>query len=186
MKLWFKYFYRYIFLLWLFLLCLSCTNSAQNTDASKSEKLPHNQEVTVFLVVYGEEVKPESLPPNCIKFGCNDYLVPVSVPLLDSEKAGLRTALNKLLSTKGHKMGSLNLVNVWNRFETYVKMDSVYQRNDTTIVEISGKIYSSGVCEDPRTAGQIEETIKQYASKYLIKFNGSEKNWIKLFDMSGE
>ncbi len=185
MKLFYKYFHRYIFSLWPFLLGVSCSNSAQNTDASKSEKLPQNQEVTVFLVVYGEEVKPESLPPKSIKFGCNDYLIPVSVPLEESEPANLGTALKKLFSRKGHKMGSLNLRNVWNRLGTQVKIDSIYEYKDTTIVEISGKITSGGVCEDPRITGQIHETIRHYAKNYVIKFNGSEENWIKLFDMRG-
>ena len=179
----FSYFYRY--LLWLILGCLSCSNSGETRDVSKSETLPRNEDVTIFLVAYGEGVNPESLPPNSFKFGCGDFLVPVSLTLENNEVLDLKTALNKLFGIKSHIIGSINLVNVFSERGNAVKVDSIYIENDTTVVEISGRI-NAGHCDDPRIISQLKRTINFYVENFKIKYNGSEENWHKLFDVSGE
>lgn len=175
----------HIGLLLLSIMVLSCSNTEQKTETSQPEKLPQSKQVTVYLVAYGDRVKTGSLPTNSIKFGCDDYLVPTPLALEGEEENDLRTALNKLFTVKEHKLGGLDLVNMWTMYGTQVQIDAIYQRGYTTFVEISGKIYAGGVCDHPRIMSQLEETIRYYNKDFVIKYNGSEENWQNLFDMSG-
>ncbi len=175
----------HVYLILLSLFCWSCTNSDQKTGTPRSEKLPPPKNVTVFLVAYGDKVKTGSEPPQSIKFGCGDYLVPAQLVLQDDEVDDLRTALLKLFTVKEHKLGKVDLVNTWTMYGTLVQIDAIYERGYTTIVEISGKIYAGGVCDHPRIMSQLEETIRHYSKDFVIKYNGSEDSWQNLFDTGG-
>lgn len=173
------------YLILLSLLALNCSKSDQKTETPDSEKLPPPKSVTVFLVAYGDKVKTGSEPPQSIKFGCGDYLVPAQLALQEDETDNLRTALQKLFTVKEHKLGYIDLVNTWTMYGTQIQIDAIYERGYTTIVEISGKIYAGGVCDHPRIMSQLEETIRHYSKDFVIKYNGSEDSWQNLFDMSG-
>ena len=173
------------YIVFLSLLAWSCTNTDQKTETPDSEKLPAPKYVTVFLVAYGDKVKTGSEPPQSIKFGCGDYLVPAQLVLQGEEVDDLRTALLKLFTVKEHKLGDIDLVNMWTMYGTLVQIDASYERGYTTTVEISGKIYAGGHCDHPRIMSQLEETVRHYKKDFIIKYNGSEDNWLNLFDMSG-
>src|SRR4030067_3250716 len=172
-------------LILLSLMAVSCSNSDQKTRTSEPEKLPESKQVTIFLVAYGDKVKTGSEPPQSIKFGCGDYLVPAHLVLQGEEVDDLRTALLKLFTVKAHKLGDIDLVNMWTMYGTLVQIDAIYERGYTTTVEISGKIYAGGHCDHPRIMSQLEETVRHYKKDFIIKYNGSEDNWLNLFDMSG-
>jgi len=167
------------------LLAWSCTNTDQKTETPDSEKLPAPKHVTVFLVAYVDKVKTGSEPPQSIKFGCGDYLVPAQLVLQDDEVDDLRTALLKLFTVREHKLGDMDLVNTWTMYGTQIQIDAISERGYTTMVEISGKIYAGGHCDHPRIMSQLEETVRHYKKDFIIKYNGSEDNWLNLFDMGG-
>ncbi len=179
-----RLFFLKIFILLLLIprLTLNCSKSSQNKEASSSEISPPANQVTIFLVAYGDKVKSKALPPQSIKFGCDDYLVPTPIPLQEGERDDLRTALIKLFTVKEHNLGNLNLVNIWTMHGTQIQIDAIYERGYTTTVEISGKIYAGGVCDHPRIMSQLEETIRHYSKDFVIKYNGSEDSWQNLFD----
>lgn len=93
------------------------------------------------------------------KIGCNDSVVPVDVSV-GRLPSTLRTAYNRLLSTREESYGPRNLSNPLSKSRLRVK--SIVIRNRTAIIKLTGRLVSAGACEDPRLEAQLTETALQF------------------------
>ncbi len=105
------------------------------------------------------------------KIGCNDSIVAVerTIPFTP---APLTAALRELFSTRERIIGQAGLYNAL--AQANLKIDSVAVVNGTAIIEISGTLGLSGVCDDPRVQAQLEELALQFSTvnRVQIFLNG--------------
>lgn len=139
-----------------------------------------------LLLVSDQEPDPKQSEGPYLKFGCDQYLYPLTVEL-DEEKtqSNLATAIVELLITKKDEYkdssGLTNHVSGHGLVLANVKYE-----DGTRILEFEGEITSAGVCEDAAIKAQIEEVTALYSNKFEIRLNGEESEWRCLFDGSGE
>jgi hypothetical protein len=95
------------------------------------------------------------------KIGCNDSLVGVDVQVPRTQ-AVLRAALTQLLALKDRDYGQSGLVNAL--YQSDLSIQSLAIQNGEAILQLSGKLSSGGVCDDPRIIGQLEQTALQFST----------------------
>lgn len=111
-------------------------------------------QVNVFLVALNDDGKLGK------KIGCGDSIVAVSKSILPTTTP-LRAALRELLSLKERTYGEAGLYN--SLYQSNLKVtDANIDNQGKATVYLTGSMALGGVCDDPRFAAQIEETVLQF------------------------
>lgn len=110
-------------------------------------------EARIYLVAVGDDGQLGK------RFGCNDSLVPVQIQI-DGDADPATAALNKLLSIESREHESTELYNAL--YQSDLTAEEVRIANGEAIVELSGTLRISGVCDDPRVREQLQQTVLEY------------------------
>lgn len=135
--------------------------AAPSHPALPSPQVEETSSVQVFLVAL--EDNGASGPA----VGCGDSLVPVNYEI-ESTNTPLRPALDKLLSLHEQFLGQSGLYNAL--YQSDLRVDRVRVENGKAVVELSGKLLSGGVCDDPRIIGQLKATALQFGAVQDVRF----------------
>lgn len=117
-------------------------------------------DVKVYLVAVGDAGAKGK------RIGCDDSLVPVSMPV-ESGSVPLEAAIRLLLAAPPESGDSPQLENFWRG--TDLKLASVVVKKGTATIHISGEISVAGVCDEPRIVKQIEETARQFKTVKRVR-----------------
>ena len=131
--------------------------------------MPGAETATAFMVAL------EDNGVNGIPVGCGDSLVDIMIPIweTDSLEAEIAATLTVLLSYDERDFGESGLINAL--YQNDATVESVTLDGSSATVNLSGSIPSGGVCDDPRIAGQLLETVKAFegVDNAVILLNGS-------------
>jgi hypothetical protein len=109
-----------------------------------------------------------------IPVGCGDSLMPVTIPIWETENLEERIAatVTVLLSYDELNYGESGFVNALYRNEATVEDVSV--AGGVATVNLSGTIPVGGVCDEPRVQGQLEQTVLAFdgVDEAVILLNG--------------
>lgn len=138
--------------------------------------------VTFYLVSELEK-------PGARSFGCGEYLIKITKPV--SGNRTVARALKALFEADPASYGS-DLSTATAIHDGYFILESVVPEiagAGTTTVSLRRRegVGLTGVCDTPRFKEQITETVRAQAgtSPFIIKLNGSEREWRCLGDESG-
>lgn len=108
------------------------------------------------------------------RIGCGDSLVPVPVDLAGgtTREELITLALTKLFALRSRDYGQSGLITVL--ADSRLTVDLVTLQNGVAAVYLSGTLSLGGTCDDPRAAGQIAATVRQFQpiERVEIVFNG--------------
>jgi len=132
---------------------------------------PHpTEDVSIYLVAIGDD------GATGIQIGCGDSLVPVTVqiPQASTLEERIQSTLEYLFGLHDRDYGESGLITAL--YQSDLTVDDVSVADGTATVALSGTLASGGVCDDPRIAGQIEYTIKQFAGieNVVVTLNGQQ------------
>ena len=116
---------------------------------------PGQQTVQIFLIALEDNGQSGK------KIGCDDSVVPVPVTIPPTLGV-LRAALEELLSLPDIYYGVTGLYNALHQSDLTLTSVSIAQGKAT--IHLSGTIMTSGVCDNPRIAAQLEETALQFST----------------------
>ena len=126
--------------------------------------------VEVMLVGYEEENYPGKGEEEYERVGCNDVLVPVTIPASSPRLASVLLALSRMNPSSGELHNPMN--------EKGLVVESVEKRDGVLQVSLVGDPQFGGLCDTPRVKGQIEETIKLHTDEeFVMLLNGDEKEY---------
>lgn len=146
---------------------------AQWFERARFEWHPNNPDpFRVLLGRLGAETLPGAPGPGMVDrvniylvgigsgtVGCGDELVPVVRQIAPTD-APLRAALSELFNLKTETLGESGLYNAL--YQSDVTIDRLAVENGVAMIELSGTVRLSGVCDAPRVVGQIEQTALQF------------------------
>lgn len=140
-------------------------------------------EMTVAMVLTEGNEPPAGLTVESELFGCNDHIVFVKTARESETDNPLRDALNSLFAIRETTFKELHnsLANSSLAVDKIQSTDGV-----TTEVWLTGQTQSAGECDDPRIKEQVAATVRRLKPHFRIFFNGSEKDWRCLTDLSGQ
>ncbi len=166
------------------------TSESQTSSVSSSTSTVVGQtDVYFYLLAYGSDniggvVDPSSLPKEAIKFGQEDYLVPVLYKAKLETANPVEDALEGLFAIKVMSYGAQGY-----KTQTYLSdiQPKVTKLSDgKTQVNLVGNIVLAGDLSAIYLQAQVEQTIKYYTSNYVVQLNGSESKYKCLNDLSGQ
>ncbi|HUG16895.1 MAG TPA: GerMN domain-containing protein [Thermomicrobiales bacterium] len=108
---------------------------------------------TIFMVALGDD------GASGMPVGCEDSLIPVLRPVLATHDPAQRVefALNALFAVQDQWYGESGLYNALH--QSSLTIDSVNVVGGTATVMLSGTASYGGVCDEPRLAEQIRQTV---------------------------
>lgn len=124
------------------------------------------QTVKIFLVAIGDNGVAGT------KFGCDDSLVAVDVPIAPTVGV-LRAALNQLLAIKSSYYGQSGLYN--SLYQSELEIDTLSIKDGLASIYLTGNLTLGGTCDSPRVAEQLKAIALQFStvSKVEIFLNGT-------------
>lgn len=143
-------------------------------------------EITVYLV--SQKERPDALK----KFGCDEYLVPVKITTMG--EVTVEKALNALLDISDPKKYGEDFETATGFKDRFLLLAGVEERevSITSPIVVSflknESVGIAGVCDTPRIQEQVRETIRAAAGNrpFVMRLNGSVKDWEGLGDLKGE
>jgi hypothetical protein len=135
------------------------------TPLVSSDVTPGPQMVQMFLVAIGDNGQSGEL------VGCGDSLVPVQIEIPPSQGV-LRASFGALLSLKTQFYGQSGLYNAL--YQSDLKLENVIITAGKAVINLTGTLTLAGECDNPRVAGQLEATARQFPSvtEVVIYING--------------
>lgn len=146
----------------------SPTATVQATEIQISTEIPtasvvvitptginNGQTVKIFLVAIGDN------GVSGTKFGCDDSLVAVEVPIAPTVGV-LRAALNQLLSLKSSYYGQSGLYTAL--YQSDLEIDSLSIKNGVASIYLKGDLKLGGTCDSPRVAEQLKAIALQFST----------------------
>jgi hypothetical protein len=105
------------------------------------------------------------------KIGCNDSIVAVERAIPQTQGV-LTAALKELLSIRERRIGDAGLYNAL--AQANLTIDAIAVIDGKALINLSGTLGLSGVCDDPRVQAQLEELALQFATvkQVSITLNG--------------
>lgn len=103
--------------------------------------------------------------------GCNDSVVPVVIDIEPTAEP-MTAAINRLLIVKDQFYGQSGLYH--SLYQSNLTLQGINIVNREAIINLTGHLQLSGVCDDPRVVAQLEQTALQYGSvdRVSILLNG--------------
>lgn len=92
------------------------------------------------------------------QIGCGDRLV-ASPRTLPPTRTPLRAALTAMLETRPSTAGTYNVF-----ARSTLRVDRIDLRAGNAVIQLSGRLVLSGVCDHPRVTGQLQATARQFPS----------------------
>lgn len=136
-----------------------------------------NEYVTFFLVKI----------PDDLSGDFSSHFVAVDVKIDSKQKLTnedkIASALKALFKIKSFEYGENDLQNPL--YLSTLDVGSITKSSEITTIDLKGVIMGIGSGIDGYIQMQIEMTIGQYADKYMITLNNSEKEWRCALDESG-
>ncbi len=111
------------------------------------------QMVQIFLVAVDDNGQSGAL------VGCGDSLVPVQVEIQPSQGV-LRASMEALLALKQQFYGQSGLYNAL--YQSDLHLDGLSLAAGKATIYLSGSLTLGGMCDNPRVAGQLESTARQF------------------------
>ena len=131
-------------------------------------EMPGADTATAFMVLQGDD------GANGIPVGCEDSLVDITVPIWETDnlEEEIAATLTVLLSYDDLNFGESGYTNALYQNDAIV--ESVAVEGGVATINLSGSIPSGGVCDDPRIAGQLEQTVLAFegVNEAVILLNG--------------
>lgn len=109
--------------------------------------------VRIYLIALGDNGRSGR------KIGCGDSLIPVTLPIPPTT-APLTAALRLLLKDHHAYYGQSGLYNPL--YQATLRLRQARVKNGKAIVHFTGRLNLRGVCDDPRVAGQLRQTVRQF------------------------
>lgn len=160
------------------------SNQDSSIDDQPSQPIVTTSELTVYMVSTQHQGDLTSLPPGSKQSQIEGvFLVPV---LLKLEKASdvedLQAALNELFGQEVYVYQNVSLQSFLSLsdVETNVTIDS-----NSALIDLVGDLRLSGDLSGQYIREQLENTISEYVSDYVITLNGSAVEYECFDDASG-
>lgn len=125
------------------------------TPTRTTTAAPGTMKIKLFFVALEDNGKSGK------KIGCNDSLVAVE-RAIPATQAPLTAALKELLSIRERNYGPSGLYNAL--ANANLKIDGVAVVDGKAIIQLSGTLSLSGVCDDPRAEAQLKELALQFST----------------------
>lgn len=138
---------------------------AATTPTRTTTAAPGTMKVKLFFVALDDNGKLGK------KIGCNDSIVAVE-RAIPATQAPLTATLKELLAIKERNIGQAGLYNAL--ANANLKIDGVAVVSGKAIIQLSGTLSLSGVCDDPRVEAQLKELALQFSTvkEVSITLNG--------------
>lgn len=103
--------------------------------------------------------------------GCNDSAVPVIIDV-EPTTTPMTAAINRLLSLNEQNYGESGLYNAL--YQSNLALEGITLTNREAVINLTGELIVSGVCDEPRVLAQLERTALQYENidNVTILLNG--------------
>ncbi len=155
--------------------------TADENARSRLEAESIANEMTVAMVLTENAAAPAGVELGDA-FGCNDRVAFTKVPRESDSGDALKDILASLFAVR-----ATNVNGLYNGLaDSRLALDKIQSRDGVnTEVWLTGRIVSSGACNDPRIKAQIEATIARYKPKFKFFLNGTEEEYQCIGDQSG-
>jgi LysM repeat protein len=130
------------------------------------EQTPDTTQASIYLV----DLEDQGVHGELI--GCDDSLVPVSMPI-DPDADPVRSALQNVFET-GEIHDDSGLYN--SLYQSDLTVERIEIDGGTAKLFLAGSLQLGGVCDEPRAKSQIIETVNQFpeVSDVIVFVNGEE------------
>lgn len=138
---------------------------ANTTPTAGAPLAAGTMRVKIFMVALNDAGKTGK------KIGCDDSIVAIdrTIPMTQGV---LTAALNELFSVHDKTVGTSGLYNALS--QSTLRIDGINLVSGRATIQITGKLVSGGVCDNPRIKAQIEETALQFPTvkSVAVTING--------------